>query len=133
MRWLPSSILLAVVVVTLQASPVSATITFSRTSIDVHGGPSDAPQAVALVDLNKDSKPDLLMADNLDDQVMVFLNNGDGSFGSPSPYDTGPGPVAVSTGDFDRDGSVDMVAVNMDDNSVTIRFGDGTGNFGDGQ
>jgi len=133
MRLLSSSILLSVMVVSFQVSPGSATITFSRTSISVSGGPSDAPQAVALADLNKDRKPDMLMVDNTDDTVLVFLNAGDGTFGDPTSFDTDLGPVAVATGDFNRDGSVDMVVVNGDDASVTVRFGDGTGNFGDPQ
>jgi hypothetical protein len=76
------------------------------------------PAAVAIVDLNGDSIPDLVIADGLpapDDlnptpSVSTLLGNGDGTFQSPTraPY---PGPIeAGAFADVNGDGRLDLVS-----------------------
>jgi len=114
----------------LPVSRVDAAVTFTNTkrlSVDVG---SDGPQAIALADVNKDNRPDIIAVSQNSNQVNVFLNDGNGGFGdAPNQFSVGAGPVAVATGDFDLDGNVDIVTVNFDSSTVTILFGDSTGAF----
>jgi len=125
---------LCLAVLLLSVSRVDGKVTFTNTarlSVDVG---ADGPQAVALADVNKDNRPDIIAVSQDRDQVNVFLNDGFGGFGGgPNPFNVGAGPTAVGVGDFDQDGNVDIVTVNIDSNTVTILFGDSTGSFNAGR
>jgi hypothetical protein len=100
-------------------------------SVDVG---SDGPQAIALADVNKDNRPDIIAVSQTTDEVNIFLNDGSGGFGGgPNSFNVGAGPTAVGVGDFDQDGNMDIVTVNIDSNTVTILFGDSTGSFNAGR
>lgn len=119
----------------LSASGVDAAVTFNTTPtrLSIAVG-SDGPQAIALADVNKDNRPDIIAVSQDTDQINVFLNDGSGGFGGgPDPFNVGAGPVAVSTGDFNLDGNIDIVTVNGDSNTVTILFGDSSGAFNGGR
>jgi hypothetical protein len=45
-------------------------------------------------------------------QVSVLLGDGQGHFGSPLSFGTGPDPLVMATADMNRDGSPDLVVVN---------------------
>ena len=122
------------ILLTLSASRVHAKVTFTNTArLSIAVG-SDGPQAIALADVNKDNRPDIIAVSQDTDEVNVILNDGFGGFNSaPNPFNVGTSPVAVATGDFDQDGNVDLVTVNIDSNTVTILFGDSTGAFNAGR
>ena len=126
--------LMACALTILSPSASRAAIAFVNTArlfVDVG---SDGTQAIALADVNRDNRPDLIAVSRNTNQVNIFLNHGDGSFVSgPNPFNVGGGPVAVATGDFDLDGNVDIVTANFIDNTVTILFGDGNGAFNAGR
>ena len=61
--------------------------------------------AVAIGDLNRDGKPDLVVADYNGNTVSVLLGNGDGTFGSPTTYAAGDYPYSVGLADLNGDGS----------------------------
>lgn len=90
---------------------------------------------VELVDINGDSKVDMLaLADT--DQVVVRLGNGDGTFQQAVTYQTGinsPGALDFEVVDLDADGSKDII-ISADDvvsgNSyVSILYGNANGSF----
>jgi type II secretory pathway component GspD/PulD (secretin) len=79
---------------------------------------------------------DLLVANNTDNTLSIFLGtgNGDGTFASPATLATGNGPVWIATGNFNTDttkpGSdkfLDLAVVNHGDNSLSIFLGNGDG------
>jgi len=63
-----------------------------------------------------------------DNNVSVFLGNGDGSFQPAANYGTASGPKFAAVADLDGDGDNDM-AVSCDLNIATILFNNGDGTF----
>jgi hypothetical protein len=104
---------------------------------------------VALGDFNGDGKLDIVTANTsylidprhgfyqiLENDVWVFLGNGDGTFQAGQVYDAGPGPIAVAVGDFNHDGIPDLIVVNGGipgpgglGQSVALLLGNGDGTF----
>ena len=58
-------------------------------------GAGDAPQSVAIGDLDGDGNLDLAVANRFSDNVSVLLNQGDGTFADDVLYGTGVGPFSV--------------------------------------
>src|SRR5262249_6786907 len=58
------------------------------------------PVAVVVADFNGDKKPDIATADSAGNDVAVFLNNGDGTFGAGTKVAVGKNPVGIVAGDF---------------------------------
>ena len=95
--------------------------------------PSSSVPAVGMTvgDFNNDGFPDIAVSSA--SAVTIFLNNGDGTLGSPSTFPvsgTGAnGPIAA--GDFNGDGNVDLAVLTVGccSDSVLILPGDGAGGF----
>jgi len=94
----------------------------------VSAGPS--PFAVAVADLNKDGKPDLVIAnysgqitDPSGDGLTFLLGDGRGHFRLGPKIPTGRGSGDVAAGDINGDGYADAVTVNAGSNDLTIALG----------
>ncbi|MBA3914787.1 MAG: VCBS repeat-containing protein, partial [Acidobacteriales bacterium] len=76
-------------------------------------------------DLNNDGKPDLILLK--DAVVQIMLGNGDGTFGPPTSFDTGPAEnQTFAIADLNRDGNLDLVFTGNGEISVLRGNGDGT-------
>jgi len=109
-----------------------ATVVFRSTqTLNVSPPVGSAQQAVAVADVNRDGRPDLVVAQTAIGNVSIFLNNGSGSFPATPDVEltSSHATVAVTSGDFNNDGRVDIAVVNQDASSVTAYLGDGAGNF----
>ena len=91
-------------------------------------GPS--PFAVAVADVNRDGKPDLVVAnysgqgtDPSGDGLTFLLNDGNGHFRLGPKISTGRSSGHVEAGDVDGDGYPDAVVVNGGSDDLTIAFG----------
>ncbi|MBI1852168.1 MAG: VCBS repeat-containing protein [Planctomycetes bacterium] len=91
-------------------------------------GPS--PFAIAVADVNRDGKPDLVIAnysghitDSSGDGLTFLLNEDHGRFRLGPKIPTGRGSGDVAAGDVDGDGYLDAVTVNAGTNDLTIAFG----------
>ena len=89
----------------------------------------DGPSSITIVDLNHDSRPELVVTNRHTNTVSVLLNNGNGGFALKSRYATGLAPSAVAASDFNRDGKPDIVVANSGSDSVSIFLGNGDGSL----
>jgi hypothetical protein len=83
---------------------------------------------LAVVDVNGDDKPDLVVA-NSGGSVSVFLGNGNGTFQAPITFGAGLGTTRVSVGDLNGDGTPDLVVANSSSSTVSVFLGNGNGTF----
>jgi len=100
---------------------------FTRLTLPTGRGPG----SVAIVDVNHDGKPDILVADTASETLTVLLGDGSGHF-RPAPgaaCPTGRAPNDIAVGDFNNDGNIDLVIANTETPNLTILLGDGKGGF----
>ncbi len=72
---------------------------------------------------------DLAMTNLGGHHVLVALGAGDGTFGDPTPYATGPQPVDLAAGQFTADQALDLVVANGGDTTISLLVSDGSGGF----
>jgi hypothetical protein len=86
--------------------------------------------SVAVADLIKGNNvPDVVIADFRDNQVLVYLGLGDGTFQPPVAIPVGESPLYVTTGDLLGNGIQDIITANLGSNDVSILMGNGDGTF----
>jgi hypothetical protein len=103
--------------------------TFARTAGPVI--PGGLPVRLAAGDLNGDGRGDLVVATAGSDQVFVYLQHTDGSFGSAPDYQTSVGvnPSAITLADVDGDGRLDIVVTNQFSGDVSVLRNDSAAPF----
>lgn len=80
-----------------------------------HGAAYEAGAGVSppvIVDVNHDSKLDMVMACQYTGEISTVFGNGDGSFVRGAWHDVGPDPYAVAAADFNGDGNLDLAVAN---------------------
>ena len=90
------------------------------------------PWDIAVGDVNKDGKLDMITANMDDDNATVLLGNGRGGFkeAPESPFAAGAKPQFVALGDLNGDRALDLAFTQHDGSyNVTIFFGKGNGKF----
>jgi gliding motility-associated-like protein len=93
-------------------------------TVDITAG-SD-PESVAISDIDRDGKPDLIVTNTANNTVSVFRNTSDSgsistaSFSERIDLITGMNPNGIAIGDLDGDGKQDIVVVNQSGNTVSI-------------
>ena len=93
------------------------------------------PINIAIADFNNDGYLDLAVANagavgnNADDNVSLFLGDGNGSFRPRIIAPVGDNPEDVVAADFNNDGKIDLVVANQDDQNISVLLGDGNGSF----
>jgi FG-GAP-like repeat len=90
-------------------------------------GLEEGATSIAIVDLNGDRRPELVVTNKHTNTISVLLNNGSGGFALKSRYATGLEPYAVAAGDFNRDGKQDLVVANSGSDTISIFLGNGDG------
>jgi hypothetical protein len=85
--------------------------------------------AVALGDLNRDSRPDVVIVNYDADTVSVFLNRGDVGFPTRSDYGIGDDSRSVAIGDLNGDGNLDLATAATYSGTVSVLLNRGDGRF----
>ena len=89
------------------------------------GGTIDAglaPVRTALVDVNHDGNPDLVVCDSGSDDVALFAGQVGGSFAADKPtfFPVGVDPIEMLVGRFDKRPELDLVTVNSGSDDLTF-------------
>ena len=119
------------------ADPISSSLAVTIPPECASTAPKVLPGlAASLVvgDFNRDGRPDLAVGNTVPNTCVthtfasLFLNRGDGTFGSPTHVPTTATPVAMATGDLNRDGWTDLafITVALAD-TVTVLINDRSG------
>jgi hypothetical protein len=87
------------------------------------------PFFLAASDLNGDGREDLLSADEGDNAISIYFNDGEGSLRPRVSIPAGSGPIGAALGDFDGDGTLDVAVANQVSSSISLLFNDGRGAF----
>lgn len=93
--------------------------------------------AIVSADLNGDAHVDLAIAGTSGgtNVVTVLLNNGDGTFGTPTNFASGTSvsPTSLVSGDWDSNGTIDLAVGGSDavtsNGVINVLLNDGTGSF----
>ncbi|HEV3437488.1 MAG TPA: VCBS repeat-containing protein, partial [Gemmata sp.] len=93
--------------------------------------PNAVSSAIVIGDFNGDGKPDLAVADYTGDAIQILLNQGNGTFGTPTQINN---PIQSPTGsllagDFNNDGNLDLVESYVGTNEIGLLLGNGNGTF----
>ena len=89
------------------------------------------PVGLQIGDVNRDGKPDLIVANYYAHTVSVLLGKGNGAFLAKVDFSTGiqsaemRGPHHVRIGDVNRDGKTDLITTNYDSTTVSVLLNDG--------
>jgi hypothetical protein len=96
---------------------------------------ASSARKIALTDVNRDNKIDVLVAQHDSYDVVILLGDGRGGF-SPSPSSpvtagrgARPHTHDITTADINSDGNPDFVTTNANDNNLSVMLGNGKGAF----
>jgi hypothetical protein len=108
--------------VLLNTSVAGAAPTFAARKAFITG---IGPAAVTIADINGDGRPDLVVPEQAEKIVSVFVNTT--AFGGTTPafaarqnFTTGTAPVAAAVADLNGDGKPDIIAANYLDKTLSL-------------
>lgn len=80
-----------------------------------------------LADLNGDGHLDVVALTPGQDLVSIFINDGNGSYGSPTTYATATNVLDVVAADVNNDGDIDVITANLSAKGMSVFDNNGSG------
>ncbi len=92
---------------------------------------SKGPGSVEAADVNRDGRPDLIVANTDDSSITVYLNAGNKKFtvNAAPNINANRFPNDISVADLNADSIPDLAIANTETSMLTVLAGDGTGKF----
>lgn len=87
------------------------------------------PQGLILADLNSDSRMDIIVSNNSDNNIYTYLSDNNFTFSNYKSYHTGNGPRALAADDLNNDGFIDIIVANTQSNNITVLLNNSDGTF----
>jgi len=85
---------------------------------------------VALQDVDGNNRPDIIVSDYSDSQIVVFLADGKGVFETtPGVFPTCTNPTNLAFADLNADGTTDIAVTCVGSSSIGVMLGNGHGAF----
>lgn len=124
-------------VATISASTgLASAVAAGTTQITATQGGAGSPVSIAAgsINSNTDTYPDLAIASQIDNSVIILLGNGDGTFTNPKSavsYTVGNQPSSIVLGNFNTNNNANLgfVVTNFADNTYSVFVGNGNGTF----
>lgn len=117
----PTSTTTATPTKTPTQTPTLTPITMSAVSFQPYTAYSvitDYVEAVGIGDFNHDNLSDIALT--TESQLLIYLQNANGSLASPVAYPDGWRPESLAVGDVNNDGLADIVTTNVSDNTISV-------------
>jgi hypothetical protein len=118
------------------SSGLASAVAAGTTQITAAQGGAGSPVAIASGSINSltDSYPDLVIASQINNSVIVLLGNGDGTFTNPKSalsYAVGNQPSSIVLDEFNSSNNANLgfVVTNFADNTYSVFVGNGDGTF----
>ncbi|CAF1065961.1 unnamed protein product [Rotaria sordida] len=94
-------------------------------------GDGSHPLSLTVGDFNNDSLTDIIVANYMADNIIVFIGLGNEEFFILTTYSMGHNshPMSIAVGDFNRDYKKDIAVTNFGTNNICILFGYDNGTF----
>ncbi len=92
----------------------------------------DYPYSFQVADFNEDTYPDVAIThcDGAGSAISVLLNDGDGTFGSPTLNTVGNCPyLGLAVVDLNNDNNIDIATGNYSSDTLSVLIGNGDGTF----
>ena len=114
-----------------QNTSTPGNISFNSTPSTINLATGSAPNAIAIGDFNNDGLPDIAASSFNTGNIYLMLNQGNGTFSSPTtiPVTGVSNTVDLIAGDFNGDGNTDLAVVGSTTNNVAVLYGNGAGAF----
>lgn len=87
------------------------------------------PRALRLIDLNRDGRLDLVVANYGGNSASVALGKGDGTFAAAQTLSSEPSPASLAVADMNGDGALDLLVGSSTRASMSLHLGRGDGTF----
>lgn len=88
-----------------------------------------SPDHLLVIDLNGDSKLDLLNTNRATNDATVRLGVGNGTFGVSKSYPVGTNPIGMASADVNGDKKPDLITGNYFSDNISVLLNDGNGGF----
>jgi hypothetical protein len=99
--------------------------------VDLSNGANAGTIGIAIGDINKDNRLDIVVANRNASNVGVFLGQGNGSFSQQIKFSTGvdSAPVALALDDLNNDTILDLAVTDHENDILLVFLGIGNGTF----